>query len=75
MARDQRTTTAIRFPPAAHERLKIAAAEQDVSMNTLVVRAVEHFLGRMIPADEIVYIRPEETEDHMINARYDGEVG
>lgn len=47
-----RTTTAIRFPDEVHERLKSAAEERDLSINFLVVKAVEEFLGRLVPADE-----------------------
>jgi predicted transcriptional regulator len=47
-----RTTTAIRFPDALHERLKEAAEERDLSINFLVVKAVEEFLERLVPADE-----------------------
>lgn len=45
-------TTAIRFPEPLHERLKKAAEERDLSINFLVVKAVEEFLERLVPADE-----------------------
>lgn len=48
----QRTTTAIRFPDELHERLKEAAEERDLSINFLVVKAVEEFLDRLVPASE-----------------------
>jgi len=48
----QRTTTAIRFPDELHERLKQAADERDVSINFLVVKAVEESLGRLLPPEE-----------------------
>jgi predicted HicB family RNase H-like nuclease len=47
-----RTTTAIRFPEALHEQLKVAADERDLSINFLVVKAVEDFLERLLPAEE-----------------------
>ena len=47
-----RTTTAIRFPDDLHDRLKEAADERDLSINFLVVKAVEEFLERLVPADE-----------------------
>lgn len=53
MAAKSRTTTAIRFPDALHERLKQAADERDMSINFLVVKAVEEFLERLIPAEEL----------------------
>ena len=49
-----RTTTAIRFPAALHEQLRVAAAERDLAMNYLVVKAVEDFLPRLKPADEFL---------------------
>lgn len=52
MASKQRTTTAIRFPDEIHERLKQAADERDLSINFLVVKAVEEFLDNLLPADE-----------------------
>jgi predicted HicB family RNase H-like nuclease len=48
----QRTTTAIRFPDELHERLKQAADERDVSINFLVVKAVEESLSRLLPPEE-----------------------
>jgi hypothetical protein len=50
--RKQRTTTAIRFPEQLHEQLKQAADARDLSINFLVVKAVEDFLERLVPADE-----------------------
>jgi predicted transcriptional regulator len=47
-----RTTTAIRFPDELHDRLKEAADQRDLSINFLVVKAVEDFLPRLLPADE-----------------------
>lgn len=49
----QRTATAIRFPEEVHEQLRVAAEERGLSINYLVVKAVEDFLGRLIPADEL----------------------
>jgi predicted HicB family RNase H-like nuclease len=54
MARSkQRTTTAIRFPEELHERLKKAADERDLSINFLVVKAVEELLENLVPANEL----------------------
>jgi predicted transcriptional regulator len=52
-ARESRTTTAIRFPDSVHERLRMAADERDFSINFMVVKAVEDFLDRLIPAEEL----------------------
>lgn len=45
--------TAIRFPEEVHERLRAAADERDLSLNYMVVKAVEDFLERLIPADQL----------------------
>lgn len=47
------TATAIRFPPELHEALRQAADDRDLSINYLVVKAVEDFLPRLIPASEL----------------------
>lgn len=52
-----RTTTAIRFPEELRVRLQQAAEERDWSMNTLVVKATEDYLERLIPIEEISYVR------------------
>lgn len=55
--RIERTNTAVRFPPAVHERLQEAADERGLTMNYLVVKAVEEFLDHLIPADELKLTR------------------
>jgi predicted transcriptional regulator len=50
---DKRTATAIRFKPETHARVAQAALERDLSINYIVNRAVEEFLDRLIPADEV----------------------
>lgn len=57
-----RTATAIRFPEELHERLRIAADKRDFSINYLVVRAVDHSLGRLIPADELELTRDSSSD-------------
>ena len=52
-----RTTTAIRFPDEIHERLRVAADERDLSINYLVVKAVEEFLHNLIPVEELTLTR------------------
>ena len=52
-----RTATAIRFPEELHEQLRHAAEERDLSINYLVVKAVEQFLPRLIPAEELTLTR------------------
>ena len=47
-----RTATAIRFPDDLHEQLVRAAEERDLSVNYLVVKAVQDYLPRLIPADQ-----------------------
>ena len=52
-----RTTTAIRFPPELHEKLTQAAADRDLSINYIVVKAVEQFVERLLPVDEIKWTK------------------
>ena len=53
MAKKTRKTTAIRFPEEVHANLTTAAAERDLSINYLVVKAVEEFLENLIPVGEL----------------------
>lgn len=53
-----RTTTAIRFPDDLHAQLVKAADDRDLSMNFLVVKAVEDFLPRLIPPDKLKLATP-----------------
>jgi hypothetical protein len=52
-----RTSTAVRLPDALHDRLNTAAIERDVSLNFLMVKAVEQFLDRLIPVEEMRWTR------------------
>jgi predicted HicB family RNase H-like nuclease len=51
------SATAIRFPTQLHDQLRMAADERHLSINYLVVKAVEDFLSRLIPADELKLTR------------------
>jgi len=57
-----RKSTAVRIPADLHEQLAEAAAERDVSVNFLVVRAVADFLPRLLPLDEIKFTRSEGSD-------------
>lgn len=52
-----RSATAIRFPEELHQRLRTAAGERHYSINFMVVKAVEEFLDRLIPVDELKLTR------------------
>lgn len=54
------SATAIRFPPDTHARLKAAAEERDLSINWMVVKAVDEMLDRLIPVDEFRITRSPE---------------
>jgi hypothetical protein len=41
---EKRVTTAVRLPESAHDELRKAALERDVSVNYLINRAVDHYL-------------------------------
>lgn len=56
---DQRLTTAIRFDRDLHDELVAAAVERDVSVNWLVNKAVQQFLDKLIPVEEMVWTKEE----------------
>jgi predicted HicB family RNase H-like nuclease len=55
---EPRVTTAVRLPPGLHDRLRNAADERHVSVNFLIVKALEDYLDRLIPIDEVELTRP-----------------
>ena len=55
---EERVTTAVRLPEELHRRLQDAADERDVSVNLLVVKAVERYLEQLIPLDQVMVARP-----------------
>lgn len=55
--KEDRVTTAVRLPESLHEKLTEAASERDLSANYLVVRALEDYLEKLIPADELKLTR------------------
>lgn len=46
-------TTALRVPRDLHERLKLAAEERQVAVNLLAVKALEDYLDRLIPVEDL----------------------
>jgi predicted DNA-binding protein len=60
MPTPSRTATAIRFPDEMHDRLKQAADARGLSINFLVVLAVEELLERLRT--------PEEFRDALMRA-------
>jgi predicted HicB family RNase H-like nuclease len=55
--KEKRVTTAIRVPERLHSDLARAAEERDLSVNYLVVRAIEEFMDRLVPAEELKLTR------------------
>lgn len=51
---ENRVTTAVRLPEALHQRLQEAARQRDVSVNLLVVKAIERHLDQLVPLDQAV---------------------
>lgn len=54
---EERVTTALRVPKALHERLKNAAEERQVALNLLAVKALEDYLDRLIPVEDLQLTR------------------
>lgn len=51
----------ITFDPATLERATSAAKERGMTLNRLVGLALEDFCGRLLPAEQIVWTRAEQT--------------
>lgn len=54
---EARVTTAVRLPESLHARLHAAATDRELSANFLVVKALEHYLDRLIPTEELQLLR------------------
>lgn len=54
---EERRSTAVRLPPALHNRLRSEAAARQVSANLLVERAISEYLDRLLPVDHLVSTR------------------
>ncbi len=54
-----RVTTNVRLPVEMHSRLHEEAKAREVSVNWLILRLLDHGLDRLVPADEIVVVRPD----------------
>lgn len=52
-----RSTTAVRFPPELHDRLRETAETYGWTANWIVVRAVTEFLDNLLPPDQLVFTR------------------
>lgn len=48
---EPRVATAIRIPQSLHLELRRVAGDRDVSVNYLVIKAVNDFLSRLSPVD------------------------
>jgi hypothetical protein len=56
---DERVSTQIRMTPELHDALVEAAYERDLPINYLVCRAIEEYLARLIPVEELRLTRPD----------------
>ena len=54
---EERVTTALRVPRVLHDRLKEAAQDRQVGINLLAVTAIEDYLNRLIPMEELKLTR------------------
>jgi predicted HicB family RNase H-like nuclease len=53
----ERKVFKVRLPRGTHERLLAAADDHNVSANLIATRALEEFLGRMVPVEEFKWTR------------------
>lgn len=49
-----RVTKAVRISPELDERLKAAARERGVSVNLLINSALDDYLGRLLPVEQVL---------------------
>lgn len=52
-----RVSSGYRVSPELHDRPVTAASERDVSVNWMITKAIEEFLSRLIPVNEIRWTR------------------
>lgn len=57
VTRKPNVSTAIRIPTDLHGRLLSEASQRELSINFLVVRAIEDYLQRLIPVDVLISTR------------------
>lgn len=55
--RDGERRLGLRLNGDVYDRLAAAADERELSMNWLATRAIEEYLDRLVPVDEIVWTR------------------
>ncbi len=61
---EERVATAVRLPKSLHEQLHDAADERQVAANLLVVKALESYLARLTPIEDLALTRnPEPAPD------------
>lgn len=53
---DQRVQTQVRMPVDLHAQLAAAAEERMLSVNYLITRAIEEYLTRLVPVDELTRV-------------------
>jgi len=57
---NDRITKALRIPPSLDDRLKHAARERGISVNLLMNNALEDYLRRLVPVDEVLKTRRDD---------------
>jgi predicted HicB family RNase H-like nuclease len=51
---EKRIPTAVRIPESLHRQLQEVADEREVSVNLIIVRAIEKHLEQLPPVDDVV---------------------
>jgi hypothetical protein len=49
---ENRIPTAVRIPESLHRRLQLTAAEREISVNLLIIRAIERHLDLLAPLED-----------------------
>jgi len=48
---EKRIPTAVRIPESLHHRVQVIAAEREISVNLLIIRAIERHLDQLSPLE------------------------
>ena len=51
---ERRIPTAVRIPESLHQRLQEAAEEREISVNLLIIKAIENHLEHLPPLDDLL---------------------
>lgn len=60
---EDRVTKTVRISPELDDRLKAAARERGVSVNLLINTALDDYLERLLPVEQVLVLRSERRSE------------